>query len=209
MTISKLQGTLVFVQIETPKACYEKEKGKEWKSSIVVDEDTADKWDEAFPKQPATAIKTSDFEGTYKIPAPFPDQRKQHVITLRKNTHLASGSDERGDPVPEKYRPRVLHKQGNTLVDVTASVLPANGSMGFMSVDAYESPKWGNIARLKNVMVTDMIEYEPRDSGEPGSEFDEDDTTESPKSTTKSSKAETKSVSKTKSKAKDEDDSPF
>lgn len=168
MTISKLTGVLVFVQVETAKPCYVEEKGHEWKSSIVVSEDDADAWDEAFPKQTAKQVKTSEFEEIYKIPAPFPDQRKQYVVTLRKNTKLGNGND-----VPAKYTPKVFQQKGSTLVDVTKSILPANGSEGQMSVDVYDSVKMGTFARLKNVLVTKMIEYTKAESGggNPGSEF--------------------------------------
>ena len=208
MAINKLFGVLTFVQLDSPKACFEASKGKEFKSSIVISEDDADAWDEEYPKQSAKTVKTSDFEGIYKIPAPFPEQRKQHIVTLRRNTHLANGEE-----LPAKYQPKVLHKQGNTLVDVTTSVLPANGSVGAMSVDVWESPKYGNLARLKNVLVTEMIEYTRTDSGEPGSEF-EDELSDASEAPTKPSKAETKATpktaSKTKPKAQEEpDDSPF
>ena len=71
-----------------------------------------------------------------------------------------------------QYQPKVYQQKGNTLVDVTKSVLVANGSIGQMSVDVYEG-KMGTFARLKNVLVTKLIEYIKPDSagGNPGSEF--------------------------------------
>lgn len=167
MTINKLTGTLVYVQLDQPKPCYVEEKGSEWKASIVVDEGAADSWDETFPKQTSKQVKTADFEGIYKIPAPFPEQRKQYIITLRKNTKLGNGNE-----VPLQYQPKVFQKKGVTLVDITKSILVANGSLGQMSVDVYDG-KMGTFARLKNVMVTDLIEYEKKNSAgeDAGSEF--------------------------------------
>lgn len=167
MSINKLTGTLVYVQLDQPKPCYVEEKGSEWKASIVVDEETADSWDETFPKQTSKQVKTADFEGVYKIPAPFPEQRKQYIITLRKNTKLGNGTE-----VPLQYQPKVFQKKGVTLVDITKSILVANGSLGQMSVDVYDG-KMGTFARLKNVMVTDLIEYEKKNSAgeDAGSEF--------------------------------------
>jgi hypothetical protein len=171
MSLEKLNGTLVFVQMQKPTDCYVAEKGKEWKASIVVDEETADLWDEAYPKQSAKAVKNDQFEAIYRIPPVYVDQRKQHIITLRKNTVLANG-----EPVPSKYVPKVLQKQGNTLVDITNSILPANGSTGVVSVDHYEG-KMGPVARLKNVLVKELIEYEGNSGAEynPGDEFDNAD----------------------------------
>ena len=57
MNLNKLTGTLVYVQVNKPVDCFVKEKGQEWKASIIVDEDTADAWNEAYPKQTATVIK--------------------------------------------------------------------------------------------------------------------------------------------------------
>lgn len=167
MSILKLWGTLVYVQLDTPKPCFDAEKGTEWKASIVVSEDDADEWNDAYPKQKAKEVKTSEFEEIYKIPAPFADQRKQYIITLRKNTKLANGN-----PVPPQYTPKVFQQKGKTLVDITSSVLVANGSEGQISVDHYDA-KMGPVARLKNVKVDTLIEYvKPEGSGyESGSEF--------------------------------------
>ena len=162
--IPMLTGTLVYVQVQQPKPCYEERKGFEYKASIVVSEDDAEQWDEVYPKQTAKQVKTSDFLNYYKIPAPFPSQRKQFVITVRKNTKLGNG-----DPVPEKYQPKVFEKVGSKITDVTKEKLPANGSLGQISVETFEG-KMGVFARLKNVLVTEMIEYKKDDDGS-GSEF--------------------------------------
>ena len=171
MSISKLTGTLVYVQLDTPKPCFDAEKGTEWKASIVVSEDDADEWNDAYPKQKAKEVQTSEFEEIYKVAAPFTDQRKQYIITLRKNTKLANGN-----PVPPQYTPKVFQQKGKTLVEITSSVLVANGSEGQISVDHYDA-KMGPVARLKNVKVETLIEYvKPEGSGyESGSEFDSAD----------------------------------
>jgi len=199
MPIRKLEGTLLFVQVQNPVDCYEKSKGKEWKASIAVDEDTADAWNEDYPKQPALAVKTSEFEAKYKTTPPNPSAKKQYVITLRKNTKLGNG-----DEVPDIYKPKILVPQKNgENKDVTADVLVGNGSKGAISVDVWEMSK-GSVARLKNILVTDLVEYvKPEGSGgtyTPGDEFAE-------------SKKEAKSSSKPKAKAKaeeeEEEDAPF
>ena len=163
--MEKLTGTLVYVQVQKPTKCYVESKGSEYKASIVVDEDTADAWDDAFPKQSAKQVKTSEFKNIYKIDPPFPEQKKQYIITVRKNTALANG-----EMVPTKYQPKVYQRKGDVLVDITQSVLPANGSEGQISLEVYEG-KMGTFARLKNVLVTNLIEYEGAGGEEPGSEF--------------------------------------
>ena len=204
MSIKQLQGQLVFVQLDTPKPCYDVDKGTEWKCSITISEDDADEWDAAYPKQPAKQVKTTEYERTYKVQPPFPDQRKQHVVTLRKNTKLANGN-----PVPAQYEPKVYVEKGSTLVDSTHSVLVANGSGGLISVDHWDG-KMGPVARLKNVKVTDLIVYEKASAEyKPGSEFDTASDGNGG-STRVPASAKTKEAPKVKPKAKpqeDEDDS--
>lgn len=166
MSINKLIGTLVYCQVDAPKPCFVAEKGEEYKCSIVISEDDAEAWDEEFPKQTAKQVKTSEFESVYKTAAPFPNQRKQYIVTLRKNTKLGNGSI-----VPSQYLPKVFQQKGNVLVDITNSVLVANGSVGMLSVDMFEG-KMGKFARLKNVCVTKLVEYvKPDTQGSTGSEF--------------------------------------
>ena len=52
LTHNTIEGTLVFVTIQTPQTKYQSDD-KEYKVGIVVDEDTADSWNERFPKQTA------------------------------------------------------------------------------------------------------------------------------------------------------------
>ena len=66
LTQNTIEGTLVFITIQTPQAKYQSTE-KEFKAGVVVDEDTADAWNERFPKQQAKVVKTSDFKDTYKI----------------------------------------------------------------------------------------------------------------------------------------------
>ena len=197
--MQKLTGTLVYVQVQNPVDCYEKERGQEWKASIVVDEDTADAWNEEYNKQPALAVKTSEFKERYKIDPPFPDAKKQFVITLRKNTKLGNG-----EPVPELYQPKVLMRKNGQLVDITKEVLVGNGSKGQISVDTWEMPR-GKVARLKNILVTELVEYvKPEGSGgayNPGDEFAEE--AKAPASAKNRPQKTTKTVEP------EDDDAPF
>ena len=152
LTQNTIEGTLVFVSIQTPQTKYQS-TDKEYKAGVVVDEDTADAWNERFPKQSAKVVKTSDFKDTYKINAPFPDAKKQYVITLKKDAQYADGN-----PVPKQYLPKVLLQEGKQAIDVTDSQLPANGSVGKISFETREN-SYGTFAKLRNVLVTEMIEY--------------------------------------------------
>lgn len=167
MSIEKLTGTLVYVQVDKPKKCFVEEKGEEFKASIVISEDDAEAWDDTYAKQPAKQVKTAEFEGIYKIKPPFPEQRKQYIVTLRKNTKLGNGAE-----LPQKYFPKVFQKKGNVLVDITSTILVANGSTGAISVESFMSKMGTEFARLKNIMVVNLIEYEKVSAAsESGSEF--------------------------------------
>lgn len=166
--MNKLEGTLVYVMLDKPRDCFDKEKGQEYKCGIVLtDEDVVDQFNDTYPKQAAKKVKAADFEAQYKCPVPEGAGKNVWVITLKKNTKLANGN-----PVPDKYLPKLFIKKGDDLVDVTKEKLPANGSKGAISIDHYEG-KMGNVARLKNVLVTELIEYERKEGDEynPGDEF--------------------------------------
>ena len=163
LTQNTIEGTLVFVTIQTPQTKYQSTE-KEFKVGIVVDEDTGDSWNERFPKQTAKVVKTSDFKETYKIDPVFPDEKKQYVITIKKPASYKDGKE-----LPEMYRPKVLLQDGKTAIDVTQSVLPANGSKGKVSFEE-NSNDFGTFSRLKNVLVTEMIEYK-KGGGNSADEF--------------------------------------
>ena len=162
-----LEGMLVYCMPHQATPCYDKEKGTEWKCGVVVDEDTADAFAEIYAKQPARKVKRTEFKEIYKCDPPEGNEKNLYVITLKKNTHLANK-----EPVPDKYKPRVFEQVGKTLVDITETKLPANGSYGAISIDHYEN-SFGASARLKNVKVTSLIEFERAESSyNPGDEFD-------------------------------------
>lgn len=163
LTQNTIEGTLVFVCVQQPQAKYQSNE-KEYKAGVVVDEDTADSWNELFPKQSAKVVKTSDFKDTYKIDAPFPDAKKQYVITLKKPAQYKDGS-----PLPKQYQPKVLLAEGNQAIDVTETMLPSNGSVGKISFES-NSNDFGVFAKLRNVLVTTMIEYK-KGGGNAGDDF--------------------------------------
>ena len=181
LTQNTIEGTLVFVTVQTPQTKYQS-TDKEFKVGIVVDEDTADSWNERFPKQTAKVVKTSDFKETYKIDPVFPDEKKQYVITIKKPASYKDGKE-----LPEMYRPKVLLQDGNTAIDVTKTTLPANGSKGKVSFEENNND-FGTFSRLRNVLVTEMIEYKKGGSNvgddfglevQGASDFDEQPTNES------------------------------
>ena len=203
-SMEKLQGMLCYVQVDKAVPCYEKDKGTEWKCDIIVtDEDVADEFTAIYKKQPPKKIKTTEFEKLYKCAPPEDAGKNVWAITLKRNTKLKNGNE-----VPEMYQPKVLHQTVNekgvvTRTDITNSKLVANGSMGSVSIDTWDSPQYGPSARLKNILVKELIEY-TRTAQEPGSEFDDEKAPEPPESFNKE-----KATTKAKKKVEEDVDDPF
>ncbi len=211
--MQKLTGMLLYVQLNKPVKAYIKAgdapKPDEWKASIAItDEDVLDEY-EAFAKEidaktSVKKVKVAEFESMYKVAPPEDAGKNIWVVTLRKSTELG----KTGKPVPDLYKPKVFEKVGKTLVDVTNSKLPANGSYGSISIDKFERTNGTTSLYLKNVLVTSMIEYVPEEGSgyESGSEFDDEPKAEAPKA---KAEAKPKARAKVAANADDEDDIPF
>lgn len=157
--MATITGVLAYVKIQEPALKYQSDE-KEWVVDIIVDEDTADAWNDEFGKQPAKAIKTSEFEEIYKIAPPFPDEKKQYVIKLKKSCTYKDGN-----PLPEWAHPKVLMQDENgEFVNITAEKLVGNGSIGTVTYDFTEN-SYGKFARLRNVLVEELVEYEKTSGG--------------------------------------------
>ena len=85
----------------------------------------------------------------------------------RIGRHGARHAD--GNPLPKQYQPRVFIQEGSEAVDITETKLPANGSKGKISFEVREN-SYGTFAKLRNVLVTDLIEYK-KSSADGASDF--------------------------------------
>jgi len=173
-----ITGMLLYVQVQKPVKAYLKPgtvpKPDEWKASVVItDEDFMDElenkakeWD---AKLSVKKVKSADFEAAYKVAPPEDAGKNVWVLTSRQPTIHKSGK-----PVDEKFYPRVYKQVGKARIDVTQTELPANGSIGALSIGMFQMTNGGMRMTLKNVLVTDMIEYVPTEGNyaEGGSEFD-------------------------------------
>lgn len=191
--MDKLQGTLVYVAIDKPVKAFQKEgtpkKPDEWKASVVIaDEDTVDEFEEyckSIDANPSIKkVKAAEFEEIYKCAVPEGAGKNVWVITLRKSTELG----KTGQPVPDKYKPRAYEQteeNGKILrSEITNTKLIGNGSQGIISIDKFERTNGTVSLYLKNILVTDLVEYvKPEGAGDdyvPGSEFDDEAPVEAP-----------------------------
>jgi hypothetical protein len=182
--MNKIPGTLLYVQVQRPVKAYQAAgtpaKPDEWKASVAVtDEDFIDEFEEYVNKIGAKVslkkVKTAEFESKYKVSPPQGAGKNVWVLTFKKSTELG----KTGKPVPDIYKPKVFEKVGNSIVDITNSKLPANGSQGIISIESFERTNGTASLYLKNVLVTDMIEYireeKEYEQYQPGNEFDDAD----------------------------------
>jgi hypothetical protein len=165
-----LEGTLVYVKVAQPDTKYES-TDLEWSVEVIVDEETAEGWDEQFKKQPSKKVKVADFEQRYKIPCPIEGVKNVYSIKLKR----AATND--GVPVDEKFAPKVfLDDEDGERTDITRSRLLANGSFGKVSYYISENG-FGRFSRLQNVLLdTKGFKEYIRSGGTgvaPGGEFGE------------------------------------
>jgi len=180
-SFNKISGMLLYVSLNKPVKAFQDPKTgpkpDEWKASVcITDEDYLDEF-EAYAtsidaKVSIKKVKKADFETKYKVAPPEDADKNIWVITFRKSTLLG----KTGREVPDLYKPKVFEKVGKTLVDVTNSKLPANGSYGTISTELFTRQNGTSSIYLKNVLVTSMIEYVAPEGEEyePGSEFGDD-----------------------------------
>jgi hypothetical protein len=212
-----LSGMLLYVSVQEPVAAYVKPglpaKPKEYKASVVITEKSVIKEYQKFAKSLDTLVsvkevETSEFESIYKVPPPEDAGEEVWVVTLRKSTEQG----KTGKPLLDIHRPRVYEQVGNTRVDITHTKLVGNGSYGKLAIDVFIKQTGTGSISLKSVLVTDLVEYERKEStaqANDGSEFDDDSSSASSTSSTSTpAKSAVKPAAKpaVKAKAKVEDD---
>lgn len=167
-TFGIIEGTLVYAKVGQPDTKYQS-TDKEWSIEVIVDEDTAEKWDEQFQKQKAKKIKAVDFESKYKIPLPANLKGEKNVYGIK----LKRQATNDGVPVDESFRPKVYidDAEGNR-TEIGQSRLLANGSFGKVSY-YISSNDYGTFSRLQNVLMDEdkFVEYQSSGGGKAGDEF--------------------------------------
>jgi len=149
----------LYVKLQKPVLQYEEKDKYEYILDVVVDEDTADAFEDCVDKSSVSKIKTVLFKDKFDIEPPCPDAKNQYLLKIRAFSHYDSG-----DLVPYKYttRPKVLVPDGNKVKDVTMDLMVGNGSRGDLSFFIKPS-SFGSSAKVTAILVKDMIVYESND----------------------------------------------
>lgn len=158
-----VSGTILYAKVTEPSYKYQSETDQEFSIDIVVTEDEFDNFGERYPKQRGKAVKTSEFEGIYKIPPVYSSEKKQYILKLKKAATFNNKVTGALEVIPRKYWPKVLVQKGNKAVSLEAGVLVANGSVGKVSFEE-NANSFGTFAKLKNILITDLIEYKKEGS---------------------------------------------
>lgn len=170
LTINKKNGILddvvfCYTKMRDPVLKYQSKTEREFTVDCVVDKTTAKEWKKTFKKNPVKEFDDDEFEEIFKIEPPFDNGTdEQYVIKLK-----APAQDKKGNPKPAKFLPSVLvpnedEDSDADYVNVTDSVLVANGSSGKVAFNIL-SNDFGTFPQLNAILVEDLIEYEEAGAG--------------------------------------------
>lgn len=142
-----------YCKIREPGKKYQSEL-KEYSVDVVLSKKQAAEWKQQWPKNRVKIVSNKEYEDIYKTPAPFEGQSKQYIVKLKKPF-----SNKDGVPIPARYRPRVYQRDGDVLREITSTVYVGNGSKGDVEIDTITN-SFGTFPVLKNIAVSDLVEYE-------------------------------------------------
>ena len=161
--VNTISGIFAYAKVQEPSLKYQSETEKEFSIDVIVDKATAKAFGKQFPKQKGKVVDTSDFKETYKIDPPFPDQDEQYILKLKKPAQFNDKASGSMKAIPEIYWPKIVVKKNGKAVALPRDVLIANGSTGKVSYEVNEN-SYGIFAKLKNILVEELIEYKKADS---------------------------------------------
>ena len=153
-----ISGIFAYAKVQEPVLKYESKIEKEFSIQVVVDKATAKAFGKQFPKQKGEVIDNGEFKAKYKIDPPFPDQDEQYVVRLKKAAQYKDKTTGMLKAIPEVYWPKIVVKKNGKAVPLDRDVLIANGSTGKVSYEVNEN-SYGIFAKLKNILVEELIEY--------------------------------------------------
>lgn len=139
----------------------------EYTVELLVDEDTADAYDELFPKQTSVKLSKAQVAKKFKLESDEdfkaigldPKQKKFYSIKKSQKAQKADGTD-----ISPKLRPRVVEVVDGKPVDVTFDKLVGNGSGVDLLMRVSHNPTYGSFSYPAILKVVNLIEYVGADS---------------------------------------------
>lgn len=163
-----------YCKVQKPSAVYEqrqmaKPTMTEYSVDLLVDEETADQWDEVFTKQPSKKMTAAKFKEKFKIEdeivLPDPKAKKFFLIKVKQAAQKKDGTD-----IHPKMRPRVAQVIDGKPVDITFKELVGNGSKVDVLMRANQND-FGCFSYLQTVKVNELVSYSIDNSDEDEEEF--------------------------------------
>jgi len=159
------QPSVIYDQKDLPR---NKQTHFEYTVELLVSEDTADSYDEHFPKQASKKMTKQQVMKKFKAESDEdleeigidPKQKKFYFI---KKVQAAQKKD--GTALPKQLRPRVVEVIDNKPVDVTFDKLVGNGSGVDCLLRVSQNTTYGSFSYPAVLKVTDMIEYKASGNG--------------------------------------------
>lgn len=150
--------TYLYERIGTPQLKKDSKTLTEFSVTVVVDEDTADAFGERYKNQKVKFLRNDEFTEKFPdIDLPYPNQKKQFMLTLKKDTH-----SKQGTVLPDTLRPHVYLRTGADEVEQITGVAGkgvGNGSKGSITWDEFTN-SFGTTAKLLYIIVDDLVVYE-------------------------------------------------
>lgn len=171
--LNNVKGIILYAAIQEPKNKY-KSEDTEWRVQVAVDKETAKAWKKAYKKQPVKEFDREEFLAQFKLTelhSSYDDIDEFYVVNLKRGTKMKDKKTGEMVVVPDHMGPKVLLRKGSVQEDITKTKLVANGSLGVVSIFHKESAEFGDSAGLKNILITDLVEFVK--SGAAGDEFGE------------------------------------
>ena len=164
-------NNVIFCYVKMQQGAFKYQSKTEYEFTVdcVVDKKVAKAYKKMFPKNSCKEIDTEEFEDRFKVAPPFPDADEQFVIKLKADANLkadvAKAGLRKGDSIPYEWntRPKVFVPVEGGVKDVTMEVLVSNGSKGDVTFKILEN-SYGTFSQLSGILVTDLIEYEQKES---------------------------------------------
>ena len=170
-----------YTRTASPIAKYETQ-GKdptelEWKSDLLIDEDTVEEIKKAYPnlRKKMNPITAKQYEKVYKVAMPK-GVEGPHILKLTKDVAVRFKDAKTGeDRLLEKPQPKVIlqesEKKGR---DITFEEYIGNNSVGRVILK-YRSTQYNNkpidVIELGSILITDLVEVEQK-PGQGGNQQD-------------------------------------
>lgn len=144
-----------YTNIAQPRKKYQSQIEKEFGTTIAISKAEAKEFKKLKLNKNIKEVDTAEFEGIYKVPAPYPDQEEQYLITVTK-----SATYKDGNPVPEWTHPQTYLMIEGSRVRNDATLI-GNGSRGDIRLELKEGIN-GTSVKLHSILVHDLIEVTKR-----------------------------------------------